>query len=152
MSDQNLDRGLLKAIALGDGESIRDLNEKRLASDRDPQQRKDFRTLTSALFVVALEQRFADDTSSEAVKRFVEELRYDYRDAKPPIKPLVTEAVIRAVMGEEHLLDEISAEDQLESQFPVIRKITMQSSDMTARIDSYLDDAQSLAREWESAE
>ncbi|MGH8792947.1 MAG: hypothetical protein ACRDXX_09905 [Stackebrandtia sp.] len=145
MTSSRLSREILKAAALGDAGTVEQLNEERLSKDRSEDERRQFRTLVSALFCIVLERRFRDDASHAAVKRFIDEMRYDYRNAEPPIKPLVTEGLIRGVMGEEHLLDEIAPEEQLEAQFPVIRKITMQSEDMTNRIDAYLTDAEALA-------
>lgn len=145
MENRALFRDIVKAAALGDLEKA-----ERLDDEIPDVQREQFTTYLTAMFCGAIEHRFKDDQSREAVVRFVEEMRYDYRDAEPAIRPFVIEGVIRGVLGEEHLLEEISPQDQLLYQIPVIRKIVAQSPQMQERIDEYLTDAETLAAEWAS--
>jgi hypothetical protein len=144
METEALFREVVKAAALGDMDRAAQLD------DQIPEQDSErFTTFLTAMFCGALEHRFGGDPSPDAVRRFVQEACDDFRDAQPPIKPLVLEGVIRGMLGEEHLLDEISAEDQLLYQIPVIRKIVHQSAEMKARIDDYLTDAETLAAKWD---
>lgn len=143
MTNYELFREIVRAAALGKMEEAEALNER--VSDAE---RASFSIFQTAAFSGVLEKRFATDSSREAVQRFVDEMRYDYRDAQPPIRPLVLEGVIRGILGEEHLLDEISIEDQLLYQIPTIRKIVDQSDELKSRLDDFLNDTEALAREW----
>ncbi|HEU5128814.1 MAG TPA: hypothetical protein VFU12_12570 [Glycomyces sp.] len=104
----------------------------------------------TAMFCGAIEHRFTADQSHAAIKRFVDEMRYDYRNVQPPVQALVAEGLIRAVFGEDHLLDEISGQDQLRYQLLALRKIVDQSAEMRDRLEDYLTDAETLAAQWQS--
>lgn len=138
-------RELVKAIAVGDTNRAHGLNESIQNGDRDQ-----YHLFVTAFFSIMLEHRFADDSSRDAIAKFVEEMRYDYRNADPAIKPWAIEGVIRASCGEEHLLDEISAEDTLSAEYQVIGKIAVQSPTVIPQIDGFLDEAEKLANEWAS--
>ncbi|MGH8792946.1 MAG: hypothetical protein ACRDXX_09900 [Stackebrandtia sp.] len=138
-------RELVKAIAVGNTEKANALND-RIPDD----EREDFHTFVTAFFSLMLEQRFKDDSSREAILAFVDEMRYDYRNTEPPIKPLAVEGLIRASCGEEHFFDEISPTDTLRSEFLVIGKIAAQSPIVIPRIEDFLTDAETLAAQWAS--
>ena len=138
-------RDLVKAIAVGDTARARELNELIPNAER-----QDYHTFVTAFFSLMLEQRFGDNASRDAIAEFVNEMRYDYRNAQPPIKPLMLEGLIRASCGDEHFLDEISSEDTLQGEYQVIRKIVLQSPTITDRIDDFLTEAEALVREWEA--
>ncbi|MGH8792944.1 MAG: hypothetical protein ACRDXX_09890 [Stackebrandtia sp.] len=147
MTNNELFRQVVKAMATGDRDRAIDLNKQVLDSDR-----RAYFIFVSAVFAGAVEHRFKDDRSHEAVVRFVNEMRHDFRNAEPPIKPLAVEGLIRALFGEDHFLDDIDSEDQFLSQYAVIRKIVDQSDHMKERFDDYLADAETLARQWASEE
>lgn len=140
-------RKTLKAAALGHAETANKLNEQ--MSDKDMNE---YNVFVTAMFCGAVEHRFEDDQSRDAISRFVEEMRYDYRNLAPALKPLTVEGLIRAVFGEEHLLDEIDPLEQFRHQLLAIRKIVDQSDHMQQRIDDYLTDAETLTNEWLNAE
>ncbi|HIV59484.1 MAG TPA: hypothetical protein H9902_16170 [Candidatus Stackebrandtia faecavium] len=121
-----------------------------LAADTMTAGAQQLRTLTED--AIALLNRFEEDSSPEAIRKFANAMAANYANAQPPLKPFVIEGVIRAFAGEEHILDEISAEDQRDSQFPIIREIVAGSGELQARIDDVLTDAETLAREWEAEE
>jgi len=143
MSDS---RALLKAQALGDAESSRELNIGLTEADREH-----YYLLTVALFVRLIEHHFDEEPSHDEIRAFVNETRHDFRDAVPPINAMVIEVLIRALFGEEHLLDEIAPEEQYVAQLPVIRKIVGQSEPVQTQLDDYLTDAENLARDWVDA-
>ena len=143
MADNELFRQVVKAMALGDGDRAQVLNR-----EISPDDRESFHTYVTAMFAGAAAHRFEHDQSREAIDQFVNEMRHDYRKADPAFKPLVMEGLLRALFGEEHLIDEISPEDQLRTQFLAIRKIVDQSDHMRERLDDYLTDAQALAEHW----
>ena len=101
---------------------------------------------------ICLEERFKDDAGSEAIRRFVEEMRHDFRNSQPPIKPLMIEAYIRAFAGEEHLLQEVPEDERADAQIPIIRKIVAQSPRLQDEIDQLMVDAGVLAAQWEETE
>ena len=137
-------RELVKAIATGETGRAHELNGQVSASERN-----DYHTFVTAFFSIMLEHRFEEDSSRDAIAKFVDEMRYDYRKADPPIKPLMLEGLIRASCGDEHLLAEISAEDTIQGEYQIIRKIALQSDDVIPQIDKYLSEAESLVQEWD---
>lgn len=114
-------------------------------------ERGDYFLLSMALFAGALGHRLGDDPPRSDVDKFVNEMRHDYRDAEPKVNFLALEAMIRAVYGEDHLIDDLPAEDQYLVQVPTIVKIVAQSSEMRERLDEYLADAEVLAAQWAGA-
>ena len=145
MADYAKLQQVMKAAALGDSDRANELHDQFTAEDQGA-----YNVYVIAVFAGAMGVRFATDQSLEAVRRFAAEMEYDYRSATPPVKQLTVELLIRAMMGEEHLFDEISAEDQLRLQLLAIRKVVDQSEKMRTHIDEYLSDAAKLATQWES--
>jgi hypothetical protein len=136
-------RAVIKAAAFGRSEEANDRY-----AQLDVEERETYSRLVIAMFAVAMGERFKADQSSEAIRQFAAEMQYDYRDAEPPVKQLTVELIIRAMMGEEHLFDEITAEDQMRLQLLAIRKVVDQSHDMKQRPDHYLNQAAAMARQW----
>ncbi|ADD44059.1 hypothetical protein [Stackebrandtia nassauensis] len=145
MPSNQLFRETVKAMALGDGAKARELNEQIPDADREA-----YAIYVAAMFAGAAGHQFEADQSPEAIKRFVNEMRHDFRKADPPFQPLAMEGLFRVLFGEEHLLDEISPADQMRLQFLAIRKIVDQSDHMKQRLDDYLTDAETLAEQWMS--
>lgn len=143
MANTNLFRETMKAAALGDSAAA-----LRLDSQIPDVERESYNIYVTAMFCCAVEHRFSQDRSHAAITQFVNEMRYDFREANPPIKPLMIEGLVRAVFGEEHFLDEISAVEQLRAQLLAIRKIVDQSEQMQERLDDYLKDAETLTIQW----
>lgn len=138
-------RELVKALVAGDSARAAEHN------DRIPDsERKSFHVFVSAFFSIMLEQQFKDDSSHEAIVAFVNEMRYDYRNAEPPIKPLLIEGLIRASCGEEHFFDEIAPEETYRAEMQVITKIAHQQPQVGERFDDFASDAELLAAQWES--
>ena len=138
-------RDVLRALLLGEREKADELKSRMSDSE--------YRTsdnLISATFCGAVEQRFKDDPSPAAVRAFMDEARQNFANAQPPLKPLVAEALIRGVLGEEHLLDELDPDDFTPTQMPITRKIIAESPELQTRIDALLDDAEKTAAFWAS--
>lgn len=140
-------RELLKAQAMGDVVAANRLN-----SGLSEDEREHYYLLALALFAGLIGHHFGDEPTHDEIRGFVNETRHDYRDADPAVDGLVMEALIRAVFGEDHLLDNIAAEEQYLAQLPVIRKIAAQSEVVQQRLDDFLTDAQNLARQWSEGE
>ncbi|GAA4919047.1 hypothetical protein LX16_4415 [Stackebrandtia albiflava] len=145
MASKQLFKDTVKALALGDADRAMELDERISSEDRG-----DYFIYLSAVMAGAIEHHFANDHSREAIARFAEELRYEFRNATPPVKPLVIEAVVRAFYGEDHLLDDVSNDDQILAAYPIIRSITYRSEHMRSNLDKYLADAAMLADQWGS--
>jgi len=143
MESNQLFRETVRAIALGDAERAKQLDAQIPDADRSS-----YFVFLSAVMAGAVDHHFQDDHSRDAIAKFVNELRYEYRKANPPIKPLAIETVLRAFFGEDHLLDEVTSEDQMLAAYPVIRSIAYRSEHMRDNLDKYLDDAEMLARQW----
>lgn len=136
-------REYVRALAVGDTAKMRELDDQIGEAEFE-----EFHGYVSAFFALMLELRFKDGASRDAVSEFVNEMRYDYRMAEPPIKPLMIEAAVRGAAGEEHLLDEIPTKELVRAQYLVIGKVAAQSEDVQARLDHYLAEAEQLAAEW----
>ncbi|MGH8791382.1 MAG: hypothetical protein ACRDXX_01880 [Stackebrandtia sp.] len=147
MTTDVVHRDIMKAAALGDSETANQLYGQLTVEGRES-----YNIFVIAMFAGAMGVRFKDDQSLEAIRRFAAEMQYDYRDAEPPVKQLTVELVIRAMMGEEHLFEEISGEEQLRIQLLSIRKVVDQSEQMKARLDDHLTDAEALAAQWVGGE
>ncbi|MFD0556994.1 hypothetical protein FB566_2246 [Stackebrandtia endophytica] len=143
MTDYQLFRQIVGAMAVGEGSKASVLIDQ-IPDEQEP----DFHTYVTAFFSTAVVQRFGESPGPDVLRTFVDEMRYDYRNAEPPLKPMSMEALLRAFYGEEHLLDEITPEEQLRCEFLAIRKIVHQSEEMRLRLDAYLADAETLAKEW----
>lgn len=110
----------------------------------------EFHTYITALFSLLTAKYFENDSSPEALRRYVLELRHDFRTAEPPFKALAMEGLLRAFFGEDHLMSEIDASDQPECELMSIRKMVFDSPMISAALDRYLSDAETVAREWET--
>jgi hypothetical protein len=138
-------RELIRAIALGDGTRMKELNRDLPDSDR-----AEYVVRLAAMFAGVVSHVFRQDQSPEAVRDVVSKMAYAYRNANPPFKPLAMEALIRGLLGEEHLLDEVSEKDQIDLEMLAIRMIVDQYPEVNVQLDAYLTDAEVLAAQWQS--
>lgn len=145
MSNPGKYRDILRALALGDADTA-----DRLHAELD--DAADHSDLVAAAFCIVVEQRFKEDSSPEAISRFMAETRSSFANAQPPLKILAAEAMVRAALRPEEadLLDEVDPSDHVRTQLPLIRKIVAESPDLQACIDDVLDDAEKIAAHWAS--
>lgn len=143
MTASTAPRTLLRAFALRDTATTHALNEALPASERD-----EYFDLVAALFAVLLERRFASGVSRDAIASFVNEMRYDYRNAEPSFNSLAAEGVIRAAFGDDHMLADIPNAEVLNVQHQVITKVVAQDTEVSASLDRFLDEAESTAASW----
>lgn len=136
-----------RAMALGDGDTARTLNQDIESNDRDRHY-----VFVAAFFGGAITHRLGEDLDRNAVSAFAQELQQDFRDANPPLKPTVIEGCIRAIYGEDHLLDDLDIDDQIISMWAAIRKVVDQSPQMQIQLDAYLSDAIKLTSIWLESE
>ncbi|QSB05352.1 hypothetical protein [Natronoglycomyces albus] len=145
MSDHERLKDFVKALALGDVATSQRLGPQLL--EGDTKYLGLYVTAASSLFI---DRHFSGDHSLETIKDFAVEMRDQFQKADPPVKPLHVEAVIRAVWGEDHLLDDIRGRDQYSTHVAMIRKVGFDSEDIRANIDAILDEAEELTDEWTS--
>ena len=138
---------VMSALALGDVVTAKRLSVTFTADDHEG-----LYIFGTAVMALCLEDRFKDDAGPEAIRQFVDEMRYDFRNSEPSIKPLMIEAYIRAFAGEEHLLAEVPESERMDAQIPIIRKIVAQSPHLRNEIDRLMNDAGDLASQWQEAD
>lgn len=138
-------RDIVKAVALGESATAQSIG-----AELDADEHEQLSIFATAVMSVCLDHRFRDDHSLEAIRGFVEEMRGNYAKSNRPLKFFVIEGVIRAFAGEEDILDDISAEDQMRVNYPVIRKIVSDSSTLREKLDDVMHDAELLMAEWMS--
>lgn len=143
MTANQLFRDIVREVAWGEGDEF-----DRLIRQLPDQDAEAYFLFLSAMMAGALEHHFKDDPSREAIVRFVNELRYEFRKVDPPINALAIEGIIRGFYGEDHLLDNMSTSDKMAAAYPIIRSIASRSDHMRDNIDKYFHDAELLAREW----
>lgn len=146
MVDYRLFRDIVTQLAHGHGDAGRDLLT-RIPDD----QVHAYHTFVTGAYSVLTATYFAQDSGPEALRRFVDGMRHDYRRADPPLKTLVVEGLLRAFYGEDHLIDEIDPMDQLRHQLMAIRKMVFEDEALAADLDGHLAQAESLTRQWLAA-
>ncbi|MFC4337300.1 hypothetical protein [Salininema proteolyticum] len=107
-----------------------------------------------ATFSVMLDKAFKDQetVTHESIKQFVEKVRYSYRKAEKPFNGLALEGLIRSLMGEDELMDDIPVDQQHDAIMLTIYYVAQTDEDVYARIDSYLTDADAMADAWTAEE
>ncbi|THV40529.1 hypothetical protein [Glycomyces buryatensis] len=136
-------RDLLRAQTLRE----RDKSEQ-LSEGFTPEDRREYYFLTMAFFASIVGTRLGDHPKRADIDSLVSELRYDYRKAGTAINYLHIEALLRALYGEEHLMDDIGFEDQVKAYLPVVIKIVAQNDEVREKLDAYLTDAENVAASW----
>jgi hypothetical protein len=138
---------IITAVALGGDDSARQVGEN--LSEAEHGQLYIFGT---AVMSICLERRFQADASAEAIRSFVNEMRQNYANSKRQFNYLAIEGLIRGFAGDEHLLDEISPSEQLNAQFPIIRKIVAEDPALQQNIDALMTEADQLVDVWHAEE
>ncbi|WP_199039430.1 hypothetical protein [Glycomyces salinus] len=145
MTTNKLFQDTVREMALGNGSKARELNSQIPDAARDS-----YVIYVAAMFTGVTAAHLGEDPNHESIRDFVNRTAYAYRKADPPFKPMTMEALIRVIYGEDHLLDEVSPEDQLRFELLAIRMIVHENQDIKARLDDYLADAETLAAQWQS--
>ena len=136
---------VIKALALGKTAEANALQEQHAQGDQGGEA-----DLISAVFCIVIEHRFGEDSSPQALDDFMKEVRRDY--ASSGLKFLTAEALVRVILRDEdeYLLDEISGDDQIQTQLALIRKCVYDSAELTARIDDVMTDAKNMVAAWDA--
>jgi|GEM_PF-7084605 len=145
MSSDPRFREIIKGVALGSTDTARQVGDQLTAIEHG--QLNEFGTAVMAL---CLEHRFKDDASTDAIRQFVAEMRKNYANSRTGLNFFTIEGVIRGFAGDEAILDEISPEDQMQAQFPIIRKIVAESEVLRNDLEALFDEADRMIAEWEN--
>ncbi|THV40877.1 hypothetical protein [Glycomyces buryatensis] len=140
-------REALRAQALNEHEQANSILAK-----LPPEQLEHYYLLAMALFMGAIGHRLGERPAREEIDRVLAEMRYDFRGVKDEVNFLHVEALIRGLYGEDHLLEDVSSQDQYRAAMPVIYKVIGQSEQFKAQLDRYLDDAEKMVRIWQADE
>lgn len=139
MGEMELYRELSTAVALDDGDKVTQLD-----ANLGEGNRARFSAFLTAFFYAVVEYQFRADRTRGAVVRFVDHMRDTRAESGPQLKPLIVEGVIRAVLGEEHLLDEIPPNEQVMYEVPILQHIFVQSPPARDRMGEFLDSAEAM--------
>lgn len=140
MDRNELFRQILKAAAAGHSETLGGLMRQIKNEDRQA-----FFVFTTAVFSGMVDHWFTGERDAAVARSFVNDMRQEFDEGA--VNFLVVEGLIRALFGEDELLDDITPDDQLSASLAVIRKIFDQSEEIRDRLDDYLSDAAMMADE-----
>lgn len=142
MTDSSRYREAITAFIDGDGQRAKDLTQQVVEAES-----RQYSIFVSGVFLGFVEDYFEEDSSPEAIKAFMDELLYAFRNTDPQVKPLVVEGLIRGALGETHLLKDISAKDRYLGQLPVLRMIAHKSESIRSNLSQYFEEADDLLSE-----
>lgn len=94
---------------------------------------------------VAVQRRFPEGTPSQAISDFATNIRSRYPQAAEQVKPAVVEALVRTVLGEPGLLDDISNDDLVPLEFLVVHDIMSAENLDGTGMDEYVNETVALA-------
>ena len=134
---------MLRAGLIGDFDTA-----ERLGSELGDVPWMDSGLFVNALFVLTVQRKFNDGTDRDVIRAFVRETLEDYKDAEPPFKPLLTEGLIRSVLGEDELYQELPKQEAIPVQTAIINKILTDADTSASEIDGLLDKAERLTDQW----
>ncbi len=147
MQRNELFREHIKALASGEGDRSAEIWQQIGEADRSAHF-----AFTTAVFAGAVTQTFGETLDLNALEAFMTSFRRDFRKADPPLKFMHVEGAIRAIYGDDHFLDEMTGPEQLVAMTAVIRKVVDQTPAIKDNLDAFLDEAEKLAAQWQSAQ
>lgn len=133
---------LIRAMARQDWETIdRLLDELRQKGWSGATQ------VIAVAFALAVHRRFRPGQDLRDITRFVAETRSRYQDGKE-LPALGMEALIRAALGEENLMDEISPEVSLPAQIVILGTL-LQDEDFTeVQLEKFIQEVEKALAEY----
>ncbi|ROT32523.1 hypothetical protein EF879_13495 [Micromonospora sp. HM5-17] len=100
----------------------------------------------SAAFALAVDKRFRGK-SLQDIARFVADTRARYQDGTE-LPALAMEGMIRAVLGETHLVDDIAPDTAFSAQIAILGTL-LHDEDMTdSQLDQFIQQAEKTAAEY----
>jgi hypothetical protein len=112
----------------------------RLYAEQDPREHRAYAALLTTAFYRAASERFAQESSPAAIIEFVSEARARIVGPEAMV-PEDAERVIRAALGEEHLIDDMDGKAYGRAQVSVLFAITHENDDAPKEIDVLLSSA-----------
>lgn len=143
MSKRAKYKQMLRAGLVGDFDTA-----ERLDGELGDVSWQDAGVLVNALFALAVQDRFEADVDRAEIRAFVTDTIHEYRSVEPPFKPLMTEGLIRSVLGEDDLSKEIPKSEAIPVQTAIVNKIVNDAGLSHSDIDALLDEAEALADRW----
>jgi hypothetical protein len=120
----------------------------RLHAQLDPvAARTGYSALISAAFVLAVERRFAKDSTKVDVVEFVGKVRARSEGLGEDIDPRVAERLILAVYTDEEIND-LDGSTRLGTQFLLLAALIIDEQLDDVSLDEFLTQARALADEW----
>jgi hypothetical protein len=99
-----------------------------------------------AAFTVITERALGEAPALESIRRLISAIRGTYVKAES-LQPVQAEAVVRAVYGEEDLLEGMSYRDTVQTQLSVTYGILQTLQLTESEFESFVDEAARLAEE-----
>jgi hypothetical protein len=133
---------IIRAMLADDMDTFRPLH-----AGLDSDERRVFAVLFGAAFYKAVNDKFGKDYSAADVIEFVAEARTGYVGPET-VSAEDAERVIRAVLGEDHLADDMSALARGQAQTAMLIAIVRDAGLSAAEIDALLDAAAQQVRSY----
>ncbi|MGW0432832.1 hypothetical protein ACWDV4_09845 [Micromonospora sp. NPDC003197] len=102
--------------------------------------------LISAAFALAVERRFRNQTPQQ-IAQFVTETRARYQEGET-LPALEMEGMIRAVLGEAHLIDNIDPEVAFSVQIAVLGTLLQDANLTEVHLEEFIRDVEETAAEY----
>ncbi|WP_199037821.1 hypothetical protein [Glycomyces salinus] len=147
MSKERLHRFHITALARGEGERAAQFREQFDKSDATTA-----RLYLQAASIVALAHRFGDIERTgldwDGLDRLMAEIRSGYRHAEPPMDFFAVEAYIRAVYGEEHLMELLDGGQQTACANLLLTWQVRHEPEFKTNLDEAITKAQNIIATW----
>lgn len=130
---------LLRSLFKGDAEEA-----QRIADELGDASWEGTGQLVMAVFGVAVDRRFKEDSSHAAVMGFVGELSETYSSAEVVFNPLYAELLLRSALGEDQLFQQVPGDEATALMVSMADKIVVDLGLSDDEIDELLDEAEAL--------
>lgn len=130
---------LLRALFKDDTQAA-----QRIAAEHGDSSWEGTGSLLMAVFGTAIDRRFTTDGSHAAIMSFVREAEDAFRSAGQAFNPLYAELLVRAVLGEDELIQQVPRDDATALMMPLADKAVSDLKLSDAEVDKLLDDAEAL--------
>lgn len=132
---------VVRALLQGDFDTY-----QRLHSELDPSQRPAFSVVLTAAFHEAAVRRFGDNGDLAEIVAFVADARARYPRTAQAVRAEDAEKLIRAALGEDHLLQELTGQVKGAAQTALLFALIQESDVSHDGIDSLLTSAGEQAK------
>jgi hypothetical protein len=135
MTESDIDRSVavIRALLTEDFDTYRQLN-----SELDRTANKSFAAVLGAAFVEAANRQFGETSNVSDIIRFVAEARATYTRTGERVEAEDAERMIRAALGEDHLVDNMGGRAMGAAQTAMLFAMVRDSSASPEQIDDLL--------------